>query len=40
MRKEIQSLDDKMPVAPVKGQMILYKCADDFLPSMVLANGR
>ncbi|OYT96743.1 MAG: glycine oxidase ThiO [Pseudomonas sp. PGPPP3] len=29
-----------LPVEPVKGQMILYKCADDFLPSMVLANGR
>lgn len=29
-----------LPVEPVKGQMILYKCADDFLPSMVLASGR
>lgn len=29
-----------LPVAPVKGQMILYKCAEDFLPAMVLANGR
>ncbi len=29
-----------LPVEPVKGQMILYKCAEDFLPSMVLANGR
>ena len=29
-----------LPVEPVKGQMILYKCAEDFLPSMVLADGR
>jgi glycine oxidase len=29
-----------LPVEPVKGQMILYKCAEDFLPAMVLANGR
>lgn len=29
-----------LPVQPVKGQMILYKCAEDFLPSMVLAKGR
>lgn len=29
-----------LPVEPVKGQMILYKCAEDFLPSMVLAEGR
>lgn len=29
-----------LPVEPVKGQMILYKCAADFLPSMVLAGGR
>ncbi|MDF3931079.1 glycine oxidase ThiO [Pseudomonas citronellolis] len=29
-----------LPVAPVKGQMILYKCAADFLSSMVLAKGR
>lgn len=29
-----------LPVEPVKGQMILYKCAADFLPSMVLAKGR
>lgn len=29
-----------LAVEPVKGQMILYKCAADFLPSMVLANGR
>lgn len=30
----------ELPVEPVKGQMILFKCADDFLPSMVLAKGR
>lgn len=29
-----------LPVEPVKGQMILFKCAADFLPSMVLAKGR
>lgn len=29
-----------LPVEPVKGQMILYKCAADFLPSMILAKGR
>lgn len=29
-----------LPVEPVKGQMILYKCAPDFLSSMVLAKGR
>ncbi|MEO4047233.1 glycine oxidase ThiO [Pseudomonas sp. CAU 1711] len=29
-----------LPVEPVKGQMILYKCAEDFLPAMVLARGR
>src|SRR5690606_36127514 len=29
-----------LPVEPVKGQMILYKCAPDFLASMVLAQGR
>ena len=29
-----------LPVEPVKGQMILFKCAADFLPAMVLANGR
>lgn len=34
------SLGLTLPVAPVKGQMILYKCAEDFLPSMVLAKGR
>lgn len=29
-----------LPVEPVKGQMILFKCAEAFLPSMVLAKGR
>lgn len=29
-----------LPVEPVKGQMILYRCAVDFLSSMVLAKGR
>ncbi len=29
-----------LPVEPVKGQMILFKCAADFLASMVLAKGR
>ena len=29
-----------LSVEPVKGQMILYKCAEDFLPAMVLAKGR
>src|SRR5690606_32020197 len=30
----------ELPVEPVKGQMILYGCAEDFLPAMVLAKGR
>lgn len=30
----------QLPVEPVKGQMILYKCDKDFLSSMVLAKGR
>ena len=29
-----------LPVEPVKGQMILYKCAEDYLPTMILAKGR
>jgi glycine oxidase len=29
-----------LPVQPVKGQMILYRCARDFLPAMVLGKGR
>jgi len=36
----LETLGLELPVEPVKGQMILYKCAEDFLPSMVLANGR
>jgi len=36
----LQSLEMSLPVEPVKGQMILFKCAEDFLPSMVLAGGR
>ena len=36
----LQTLSLTLPVEPVKGQMILYKCAADFLPSMVLAKGR
>lgn len=36
----LATLGVALPVEPVKGQMILYKCAADFLPSMVLAGGR
>ncbi|MGH8435971.1 MAG: NAD(P)/FAD-dependent oxidoreductase, partial [Pseudomonas sp.] len=36
----LASLGIELPVEPVKGQMILYKCAEDYLPSMVLAKGR
>ncbi|MBH3408318.1 glycine oxidase ThiO [Pseudomonas glycinae] len=36
----LKTLNLSLPVEPVKGQMILYKCAADFLPSMVLAKGR
>jgi glycine oxidase len=36
----LKGLGLELPVEPVKGQMILYKCAADFLPSMVLAKGR
>nr|WP_287029019.1 glycine oxidase ThiO [Pseudomonas sp. UBA6310] len=36
----LATLGVELPVEPVKGQMILFKCADDFLPSMVLAKGR
>ena len=30
----------ELSVKPMKGQMILFKCAEDFLPSMVLAKRR
>ncbi|WP_044872174.1 glycine oxidase ThiO [Pseudomonas sp. LFM046] len=36
----LASLGLKLPVEPVKGQMILFKCAPDFLPAIVLAKGR
>ncbi|MCH4871910.1 glycine oxidase ThiO [Pseudomonas sp. TMW22091] len=36
----LSSLGLELPVEPVKGQMIMYKCAPDFLSSMVLAKGR
>ncbi|MDO4237016.1 MULTISPECIES: glycine oxidase ThiO [Pseudomonas] len=36
----LRKLGLSLPVEPVKGQMILYKCASDFLSSMVLAKGR
>lgn len=36
----LKTLGLELPVEPVKGQMILYKCASDFLPSMILAKGR
>ncbi|WP_079203206.1 glycine oxidase ThiO [Pseudomonas sp. CC6-YY-74] len=36
----LRSLGIELPVEPVKGQMILYQCAEDFLTSIVLANGR
>lgn len=36
----LQGLGMSLPVEPVKGQMILFKCAENFLPSMVLAGGR
>ncbi|MGV8919202.1 MAG: glycine oxidase ThiO [Pseudomonas sp.] len=36
----LKTLGLNLPVEPVKGQMILYKCASDFLPSMILAKGR
>lgn len=36
----LKLLGIELPVQPVKGQMILYKCAEDFLPAMVLGNGR
>ncbi|WP_426152630.1 glycine oxidase ThiO [Pseudomonas sp. DC3000-4b1] len=36
----LATLGIDLPVAPVKGQMILFKCAEDFLPAMVLARTR
>ena len=36
----LKTLGLELPVEPVKGQMILYKCASDFLPRMILAKGR
>ena len=36
----LRTLGLALPVEPVKGQMSLYKCAEDFLSSMVLAKGR
>jgi glycine oxidase len=36
----LASVGIHLPVEPVKGQMMLFKCADDFLSSMVLAKGR
>ena len=36
----LSGLGLELPVEPVKGQMILYKCAPDFLSCMVLAKGR
>lgn len=36
----LATLGLELPVEPVKGQMILYKCASDFLSCMVLAKGR
>jgi len=35
-----ETLGLTLPVKPMKGQMILFKCAEDFLPSMVLAKRR
>ena len=34
------TLGIELPVKPMKGQMILFKCDEDFLPSMVLAKRR
>lgn len=36
----LASLGLQLPVKPMKGEMVLFKCAEDFLPSMVLAKGR
>lgn len=36
----LSTLGLELPVKPMKGEMILFKCAEDFLPRMVLAKGR
>lgn len=36
----LKTLGLQLPVEPVRGQMVLFKCAPDFLPSMVLAGRR
>ena len=36
----LASLGLELPVKPVKGQMQLYRCEPDWLPSMVLHEGR
>ena len=36
----LATLGLELPVTPMKGQMILFKCSEDFLPSMVLAKRR
>ncbi|GGK01699.1 NAD(P)/FAD-dependent oxidoreductase [Pseudomonas matsuisoli] len=36
----LSALHLQLPVSPVKGQMILYKCDAEFLPTMVLARSR
>nr|WP_148927008.1 glycine oxidase ThiO [Stutzerimonas stutzeri] len=36
----LATLGLELPVKPMKGQMILFKCAEGFLPSMVLAKRR
>jgi len=36
----LATLGLQIPAKPMKGQMILFKCAEDFLPSMVLAKRR
>lgn len=36
----LQSLGVNIVIQPVKGQMILFKCAEDFLPTIILANER
>ncbi|MCL4112667.1 UNVERIFIED_CONTAM: hypothetical protein GTU68_052114 [Idotea baltica] len=36
----LMTLGRSIPIEPMKGQMILYKCDSGFLSHMVLANGR